>query len=202
MWLTTTRGFYSAVQHRDDPNDLLIRARNRDDLVRLCELPGMPGEDMIQDIQPADYPYRITVRRHTWVAHVLPALMNEVDYDNFKNAVKDRMPGPEGKRRANIYMRVWSAMLSVTPDDDPSRARKYDYPSLWSVEADDLSTSFLEPEDFDLDDPWGPLEEGNWLTQAPTLDHVRRVMDEEGCTEAEARRIIAREARDARGDAA
>lgn len=157
MWITTTRGFYSAVQHRDDPSLLMIRARNRDDLERLCELPGMTDATEIDDVQPADYPYRITVQRRAWTEKVLPALMKEVDYDNFKNAVKARMPEPEGKRRANIYMRVWSAMLSVTPADDPSRKVKassyYDAePQLdWEGPWDDSELTL------DDDDPWGPL---------------------------------------------
>ena len=35
MWLMTTRGFYSVVEHRDDADRLLVRARTREDIEAL-----------------------------------------------------------------------------------------------------------------------------------------------------------------------
>ena len=32
MWLVTTRGFYSVVENHHDPDELLVRARVREDL--------------------------------------------------------------------------------------------------------------------------------------------------------------------------
>ena len=38
MWLMTTRGFYSVVEHRDDADRLLVRARTREDIEALAGL--------------------------------------------------------------------------------------------------------------------------------------------------------------------
>lgn len=101
MWLMTTRGFYSAVQHRDDPDRLLVRARCRADLDALADL--VPGEP--QRIETADYPWRIEVTRAAWQAAV-QVLVAEVTYDNFKSAVHD-----EAHHAA--YLRVWGVMQDL-----------------------------------------------------------------------------------------
>ena len=38
MWLMTTRGFFSVVEHREDDNILLIRARCKQDIEALADL--------------------------------------------------------------------------------------------------------------------------------------------------------------------
>ena len=40
MWLFTTDGFYSAVTHREAPDTVVVRARARDDVLRLIEAVG------------------------------------------------------------------------------------------------------------------------------------------------------------------
>ena len=112
MWLTTTRGFYSAVQHRDDPLTLVIRARARGDLERLCELPSMQiYADAITTVSPADYPWRIpAVATGNW-QRAVEALVKEIDYPNFKDAVKAKMPG--GGVRATTYLGAWSAYRRI-----------------------------------------------------------------------------------------
>lgn len=108
MWMITTRGFYSAVQKRNDPpNMLTIRARAREDLENLSDL--LPDIE-IKDGGGTDYPYRTRVLVSDW-ARVCATLALEVDYSNFKDEVKKK----QGKARADIYMRIWSALLSLTP---------------------------------------------------------------------------------------
>src|SRR3954471_24140384 len=102
MWLLTPRGFLSVVQDRDDPGRLLVRARVGSDLHAL--------KDLIPDIEPVhgqgtDYPWRAWVDRQSWTRAVA-ALAGEIDYPNFKNAVRDR----QGRERAAVYGRVWSEL--------------------------------------------------------------------------------------------
>jgi hypothetical protein len=106
MWVITTEGFYSAVEHRDDANLIMVRARVKADLDRLKRRTGLGFK--IKRTAVADYPYRATMSRADW-AEACAILAADVDYDNFKDAVKER----RGWERANVYMRVWSALHSI-----------------------------------------------------------------------------------------
>jgi hypothetical protein len=113
MWLMHTRGFFSVVQHRDDPDTVLVRARVRGDLENLVNLAktdlGVPkGALKIEEPDFSDYAARIIMPRATWVA-LSAALAEEIDYPNFKDAVKNR----QGRHRAKVYMDVWSKLLSL-----------------------------------------------------------------------------------------
>lgn len=104
MWVMTTRGFYSAVQHRTKPNKVLIRARCEEDIRALEE---------IVEIEPfrldaSDYEWRIEMDAADWVK-ALATLALDIDYDNFKTAVGKR----QGHERSSVYMKVWSALLSL-----------------------------------------------------------------------------------------
>lgn len=105
MWLITTQGFYSAVEHRDDPDVLIIRARALEDIEALrVQVPSIePFED-----PTADYRWRAFVKRAEWVEAV-GKLAAEVDYPNFKNAVAER----QGRGRAFVYSKVWQVLLEL-----------------------------------------------------------------------------------------
>ena len=105
MWVMTTQGFYSAVAHRDEPENVIVRARTRDDIEALRE--------QIPDIEPfedpsADYRHRAIVSKAEWVA-ALADLAAEIDYDNFKNAVARA----QGAERSHVYGAVWSTLLPL-----------------------------------------------------------------------------------------
>lgn len=105
MWLVTTQGFYSVVEHRDDPEILIVRCRVQEDLVNLRE--QIPTLGIFSDTG-ADYRWRAQVTRSEWLAALLE-LGHHIDYDNFKNAVKRE----QGEERAQVYMEVWSALLQL-----------------------------------------------------------------------------------------
>ena len=105
MWLFTTDGFFSAVAHRDDPETILVRARVREDALRLQEAIGQ-GE--VTETPDADYRYRVLLPRETWSAY-LAAAGDTIDYPNFKNAVAAR----QGADRARVYAGVWSVMFEL-----------------------------------------------------------------------------------------
>jgi hypothetical protein len=116
MWLITTRGFFSVVQHRDEEEMVLIRARALEDLESLCELAGVVlddaaksgfSADAIIEMDDADYRYRLITDAAAW-AEVVGALTGEVTYPNFKSAV-----GARDRDRAHIYTDVWADLLEI-----------------------------------------------------------------------------------------
>ena len=109
MWIMTTRGFYSAVQHRDDPELIMLRARCQKDLLALKEL--------LPELEPysvpgSDYAWRAVISQKNW-QKALVQLAAEIDYPNFKDAVKDQL-------HKQAYMNVWADLLVLQqwPDQD------------------------------------------------------------------------------------
>jgi hypothetical protein len=110
MWLFTTDGFFSIVQHhntRGRTARFLVRARVRSDLERLKLKLGL-GEHEIVTLARADYPHRIEITRKELRRFMLYTA-ETVDYPNFKNAVADR----DGDERAYGYHKVWAVVRSL-----------------------------------------------------------------------------------------
>jgi hypothetical protein len=124
MWLFTTRGFYSVVEKREDRADgmLTVRARSKADIDSLREL--LPNYTPVRN-KGTDYPWRVRVTAADWT-HAMARLALEIDYSNFKDEVTRR----QGKKRHDIYMRVWAAMLSLEPRRR-SRRRRYEPVDDW-----------------------------------------------------------------------
>lgn len=109
MWLMTTSGYYSVVQHREDPELVLVRARVRADLENLEKfIPGL-SETLRYDAT-ADYPHRMVMDRAVWMS-IVTQLTLEVDYDNFKSAV-----GRADPERAHVYHNIWYRLTDLEPD--------------------------------------------------------------------------------------
>jgi len=117
MWLITTRGMFSAVQHDDDTNLLVVRTRVYDDAVHLAQAVNDADEDFGRGETPAevisyrssDYPFRVILTRAEWTWFATLAA-SEVDYGNFKSAVAAR----QGHDREHVYHGVWSALLGLS----------------------------------------------------------------------------------------
>lgn len=108
MWIFTTQGFISGVQHRADRKLLMVRARTRQALEELADM----SELAIEQTPSADYPFRVIVNRETfnsWLAREV----EHIDYDNFKNAA--HVMGDQ--RYDDALMNVWSVMYSSEPPD-------------------------------------------------------------------------------------
>lgn len=99
MWIFMNDAFLSIVQHKDDPDSLLVRARRKEDLLRT-----FPDRVPYQ-VPHSDYAWRTAVPR-TQVQEMLCARVSAIDYPNFKASVKD-------KRRAAVYADVWAAAYSL-----------------------------------------------------------------------------------------
>ena len=105
MWLMTTRGFYSIVEDFHDRDQLLVRARVREDLGAVADL--VPGLE-VEETPERDYRFRASVARDVW-ASAVAQLAREIDYPNFKNAVAER----QGVDRAHVYGDVWATLLEL-----------------------------------------------------------------------------------------
>lgn len=103
MWIMTTRGFWSVVQHRNNPTLLLVRARCRE------HLSAFPDRE-IRHTPDADYLYRVAVTRELF-QHIMRREMNAIDYPNFKAAVAQQS-GPGNQQRIHFLEflnSVWCA---------------------------------------------------------------------------------------------
>lgn len=95
MWVYTNKGMLSIVQHRDDPEILLVRSRERGTLVEL-----FPSHKIVEN-KFADYPFRVFAIRDN-LATTIADLVRGIDYPNFKDSVEDR-------NRHDTYMHIWQA---------------------------------------------------------------------------------------------
>lgn len=110
----TTRGFYSTVLSREGL--AMVRARAREDLEAFLAATGSDAD--ILATEGSDYPFRVIVGKDVW-AGFLRSEAEGIDYRNFKDAVTAR----QGRRRHDVYLKVWSALLALQerarPMSDP-----------------------------------------------------------------------------------
>jgi hypothetical protein len=112
----TTDGFFSAVQHRDKPNMLLVRARSRADLEQLADRISI-NPSKILSTDNADYPYRVLLPKEQWAEYLLSAT-EDLTYPNFKSAVAKTNP-----ERAYIYHDVWSALFEIEREGQDAKEK-------------------------------------------------------------------------------
>lgn len=98
MWICFNDGFVSAVQHREDPGTLMVRARRKEILDSL-----FPGVDIVVG-GSTDYRYRVVVTKAEFAA-VVSDRISDISYPNFKDSVDD----PE---LHELYHRFWERHLS------------------------------------------------------------------------------------------
>jgi hypothetical protein len=122
MWLFTSEGFVSVVQHSEKTDTLLVRARDEGSLLSLVEATGAT----LRHTPNNDYPYRIDALRDAFTAWLVEQVSN-LDYTNYKAHM--------WLSRPDFYSAltdVWVAMHQVTPnrvtEADRQRAREF-YPN-------------------------------------------------------------------------
>jgi hypothetical protein len=104
VWVFLNNAFVSAVQHRDNADLLVVRARVEGDLERFF------AEDQnlkVERTEDADYLFRTTIRKNLFAAALLNR-MTEIDYANFKDSI-----ALEDADRHGAYLRVWQAMNNL-----------------------------------------------------------------------------------------
>jgi hypothetical protein len=99
MWVFLSDSFLSIVD-KGDPSGktLLVRARRKGDIER-----AFPGAEVVTG-GGTDYRYRARLDRTIVAKKVADSVMN-LDYENFKNTVKER-------DRHDAYLQVWDAMYA------------------------------------------------------------------------------------------
>jgi len=114
MWIFTNEGMISVVQHRDQADKFMIRARRSEHLEAI-----FPNEQIYRT-DAADYRFRVIVDRGTAVA-VVANKMFEIRYDNFKNSIRDA-------EYHDACSSVWGVMLRMqsTPGSTPVSRKEFD----------------------------------------------------------------------------
>ena len=92
MWIFAKDGFLSIVQHRDQSDMLMVRARVAGDIEHYFPAKVIRTDD-------ADYLFRAIIARKA-VAAAMAKAVEAISYDKFKSAVED-------KRRHAYYFSVW-----------------------------------------------------------------------------------------------
>lgn len=176
MWVFTTDGFFSAVQLKGQPDKVLVRARARDDLVRLGQKIGF-DETAITTMKLADYEFRAglngEVSKDAYAGYLVDAVVNGLNYESH---CKEEMTKPEGLRepkRYRWYLDCWNAGLDF--QDGPSRTSKFGTPgrlsSYSSYSYDDVlsdSDYVWTESDDEVDTSYDPLDE--WMRREDAAD--------------------------------
>ena len=112
MWLFTQHGMVSVVQHREDPNMLLVRSREPGVLRELFK----GTETRIHKLPKADYRYRALVDRDGFW-DVMIRQINQINYPNFKNHLLNEKRVDMNTYRA--YEEVYYAAAFLENGDEP-----------------------------------------------------------------------------------
>lgn len=103
MWIMTKFGFFSVVEHKDNDQLFLVRARRKEhlqDLLDFLKGKGEKVEDLgIVDRPYSDYSFAILMNK-TWFSACMVRVMQDINYHNFKDAVEDhKIENTDGMNR-------------------------------------------------------------------------------------------------------
>jgi hypothetical protein len=109
MWIMQSDCFLSIVSKDCGPTELLVRARRNGDIEKV-----FPSAKVIRSTG-TDYLYRAVIPRDA-VKEAVTAMIDHIDYPNFKDSVEDRSLHA-------AYVGVWCAMAGLQhPPPDIERA--------------------------------------------------------------------------------
>lgn len=116
MWIFSTIGFFSVVRfpaHANRPSDVMVRSRERSQLEALIARFPALARCPILDQPDSDYRWRI-VARQADIADVMAALVDGIDYNNFKGACATEMrSGALSSGYEHALHRIWSVMADT-----------------------------------------------------------------------------------------
>lgn len=111
MWIYIADGFYSAVEHRNDSNKIMVRCRAKLHAERLIEAVATFSEEptpaLVESPPPADYHWRVTITRQDWAQFVAMAAL-QMDYTNVKGGIAKKREHPPGY--IHLMHDVWYEM--------------------------------------------------------------------------------------------
>jgi hypothetical protein len=100
MWIVTNESFLSIVQNRDNPDEFVVRARIDGDIEEFL------GRDFtVLETSDSDYRFRAFVPKSVVKVKMMDQI-NSINYDNFKDSVKDF-------ERKDWYTQIWTVMYRV-----------------------------------------------------------------------------------------
>jgi hypothetical protein len=115
MWIFTKDGYFSAVQKDCNADEVLVRSRQKSDLVSLGKKIGIKLR--LRETPLSDYRYRTVLKKADWGRYLAEAALN-LDYDNFKDTV------PKSDfRRHGAYLQCWEALLQWQESSRKGNAR-------------------------------------------------------------------------------
>ena len=103
MWVFMNDSFFSAVEHRNDSDLVVVRSRIEGDLETAFQCDAKDVE--VSD--ESDYRFRITITKDELKAALNTYVDNYLDYCNFKGSIDK-----SDKQRYNAYTEVWYKMLN------------------------------------------------------------------------------------------
>lgn len=170
MWIFTTGGFVSAVEHRNDSNLAMVRARDRLSLDAMLlsitesfveagyteeDAKAIVAEHEIYAVL-GDYKWRVVVPKSMFAMFTIQESMKYMNYANFKN----KLTQTRGDKYHDVAMRIWTAALSLTDtvktgNDDIDNPKPYVYKGYhfdkskgyrdYDTVEDFVGSTFLEP---------------------------------------------------------
>jgi hypothetical protein len=88
MWFFTKNSFISIVQHREQPDTVLVRARVKKHLERLFP----HNAEKIYADNGADYKHRLEMNKKELAEVVSAYILHNLEYDNFKASQETDTP--------------------------------------------------------------------------------------------------------------
>lgn len=124
MWIFTTGGFVSAVEHRDDKNLTMVRARDRLSLeamlmsIKEAFVEAGYTEEAAKEVVEqhkiyavvGDYKWRVVVPKSMFAMFTIQETMQYLNYANFKS----KLTTTRGDKYHDVAMKVWSAAHGLT----------------------------------------------------------------------------------------
>lgn len=123
MWIFTTGGFVSAVEHRDDSTKVMVRARDKMSLETMVNsvkegLVSGGKADEAEAIAESlkvyavfgDYKWRVVMPKSMFAVFLVNEVMEYINYANFKT----KLTATRGKKWHDVAMNIWTAALKLT----------------------------------------------------------------------------------------
>lgn len=124
MWIFTTGGFVSAVQHRDDHDLTMVRARDRlslDAMLLSIEESFIESGKTEKEAKAitfnhpiyavvGDYKWRVVVPKSMFAMFMVQETMKYLNYSNFKSKLTET----RGNNYHNVAMKIWTAAHGLT----------------------------------------------------------------------------------------
>lgn len=114
MWVCLSGAFLSIVHKDCAADELLVRARRQGDIKKV-----FPGVKEVKTVGN-DYLYRAVIKRSVVAEALATMAMENIDYPNFKNTVRDN-------KLHGAYNRIWHVMAdqqAIPPYSSSARRQR------------------------------------------------------------------------------